>query len=297
MTISQLRYFIAICDNGSNMTKAAESLHISQSTLSKSINDLEQELGVLLFNRANRKIELTPSGVILMNHARDVLNRFDELPSLVNHRGRSQLLIGIHPSPMFFMLKLLDDFVSEHPDITVLIDPHIKRRPKMVEEVTHGTHDAAVIVYRPEVYQPDTRVLNLLPLKDTDNIYIVSKSHPLASKKTVTYREIAQYPLYGYIFQAQDHFSAAGIQPKMVTSLSDPRMMAAMLEHGESGVITLREFTKFIPDGVVLELEEKSPASIAAISLKEPVPAKRRVVDALMKYLDEHRDKIRYMFE
>ncbi len=297
MTISQLRYFIAICDNDTNMTKAAESLHISQSTLSKSINELETELGVLLFNRTNRKIELTSNGIIVMKHSRDVLNRFDELPTLVNQHGRSQLMIGIHPSPMFFMLKLLDDFVSEHPDITVLIEPHDKRRAQLTDAVTNGRLDAAVIVYRPKAYQPDTQALNLLPLKDTDNIYIVNKKHPLAHKKSVTYREIAEYPLYGYIFQARDMFASMGIQPKMTTAVSDPRVMAAMLEHGDGGVITLRDFVRFIPNGVVLELEENSPAKAAAISLRDPAPAKRRAIETFMGYLHDNKDKLRYIFE
>lgn len=73
MEIRVLKYFLTVANVG-NITKAASILHLTQPTLSRQLMDLEGELQQKLFSRGNRKIELTPEGIILKKERKKLLN-------------------------------------------------------------------------------------------------------------------------------------------------------------------------------------------------------------------------------
>ena len=76
MDIKTLRYFLQICEDGS-FSKASKSLYISQQGLSKSISNLEKEIGVPLFNRTSSGNQLTEYGEYLKNKASTIVYQFD----------------------------------------------------------------------------------------------------------------------------------------------------------------------------------------------------------------------------
>lgn len=78
MELRQLRYFVAVADT-LNFSRASESLYVSQSALSKQIADLEQELGVILFQRDKRTVELSQAGRLLLGEAKAILLRSEKL--------------------------------------------------------------------------------------------------------------------------------------------------------------------------------------------------------------------------
>lgn len=86
MELRQLRYFAAVADT-LNFSRAAEGLFISQSALSKQISDMEQELGVLLFQRSKHSVELTEAGRLMLDEAHTILLRMGKLPSLLQSRS------------------------------------------------------------------------------------------------------------------------------------------------------------------------------------------------------------------
>ena len=75
MTLQQLRYAIAVADNGS-MNEAAKKLFISQPSLSGMIKDLEEELDIQIFLRSNRGILITPEGMEFLGYARQVMEQY-----------------------------------------------------------------------------------------------------------------------------------------------------------------------------------------------------------------------------
>ena len=77
MEIRILRYFLEIARAG-NMTRAAETLHVSQPTLSKQMKDLELELGKKLFRRSSTSLSLTDEGMLLRKRAEDILDMVDK---------------------------------------------------------------------------------------------------------------------------------------------------------------------------------------------------------------------------
>ena len=87
MELRHLRYFVAVAEQGS-VSKAARHVHVSQPALSRQIRDLEADLGVPLFDRVARRVELTAEGEDLLRHGRDVLAQAESV------RERARALRG-----------------------------------------------------------------------------------------------------------------------------------------------------------------------------------------------------------
>jgi DNA-binding transcriptional LysR family regulator len=94
MELRHLRYFVAVAEE-QNVSRAAKRLHVSQPPLSRQIRDLEQELGIRLFERSAKAIRLTTAGRIFLLEARAVLQRADDAVAFtkaVAHRKRSRMV-------------------------------------------------------------------------------------------------------------------------------------------------------------------------------------------------------------
>ena len=117
MDIRVLRYFLAVARE-ENITRAAESLHISQPSLSKQLMALESQLGKPLFLRGKRKIVLTEAGVLLRQRAEDIVALLDKTqaelradPALLG----GEIAVGGHPD--IRLLRTAAGLRQEHPDI------------------------------------------------------------------------------------------------------------------------------------------------------------------------------------
>jgi DNA-binding transcriptional LysR family regulator len=103
MTLTQLRYLVAIADSGLNITQAAGRVYATQPGLSKQIKRLEDELGFLVFQRRGRSLEaLTAAGAQVLDHARRVLAEAGQIRALaLAHRraGNVHRLSGTAPPP------------------------------------------------------------------------------------------------------------------------------------------------------------------------------------------------------
>ena len=109
MEIRQLKYFAAVADT-LNFSRAAETLFISQSALSKQIADLERELGMVLLQRDKRSVRLTPAGKVFLNEAKVILMRMDTIPILLKNIEKKEehnVFIGVEnrvgDSPIFHL--------------------------------------------------------------------------------------------------------------------------------------------------------------------------------------------------
>ena len=145
--MKHLRAFVAVAEE-LNFTRAAERLHLAQQALSTQIRQLEERVGERLLERTTRKVELTPAGEAMLEHARTVLGGADRAVAAARAAGGDgplRLTIGfLVPADHEPMRAALDLFAERRPDVEVLIhfgevvDPSVGLRD--------GLADVAVVV-------------------------------------------------------------------------------------------------------------------------------------------------------
>lgn len=144
--LRQLEYFCTVARSGS-FTKAADELGIAQPTLSEQIAKLEKGLGAPLFERLNRRIELTPLGQAILGKAQALIEDAAALPEYFEHLQdgvRGPLRVGAIPTILpYFVTPLLKGFMERYPEV----DLHVREgtTAELVEQVLEGLIDLAVL--------------------------------------------------------------------------------------------------------------------------------------------------------
>ncbi len=183
MEIQILNYFLEIAREG-NMTRASKSLHISQSSLSKQMKELENELGKPLFIRTRQGLSLTDEGMLLRKRAEDIVAMVDkttaEFASLDEITG-GDIHIGCAESYLIkYLARGIKTFKANYP----LLKFHLFSGDTslVTEHLDRGLLDFAVIVE-----PPDLSKYNYIEIPDTDKWgLVIKKDHPLASKSEIT---------------------------------------------------------------------------------------------------------------
>jgi DNA-binding transcriptional LysR family regulator len=124
LELRQLRYFAAVARER-NFTRAAEMLHIAQPPLSRQIQQLECELGVMLIERGSRPLRLTDAGRLLLEQAAQVLERVEEMKAItqrLHEVERPRFRIGFVPSVLYGRLpELIRSYRAARPGVELLL--------------------------------------------------------------------------------------------------------------------------------------------------------------------------------
>ena len=193
MEIRHLRYFLAVARE-ENMTRAAEMLHVSQPTLSKTLKALEEELGKKLFTRHSFSIELTDEGMLLRDRAEDLIAMADkieqEFVSLDDVTG-GDLYLGLAESYQIrYLARVLGRLKSVYPSMNYHITSGDTEQ--VTEKLDKGLLDFAVICE-----PPDERKYNYIEFPETDIWGVVMPSdHPLSARESVTVDNLVGQPLF-----------------------------------------------------------------------------------------------------
>jgi DNA-binding transcriptional LysR family regulator len=101
MELRHLRYFVAVAETENVLRASTQKLHVSQPAVSRQIRDLEDELGVQLFERSGKAVSLSDAGSLFLKEARAILERTDEAVRNVRafaHTGETELHVGYTPA-------------------------------------------------------------------------------------------------------------------------------------------------------------------------------------------------------
>ena len=143
MDIRVLRYFLTVARE-ENITRAAESLHITQPSLSKQIMELEQELGKQLLVRGKRKLTLTDDGVLLRKRAEEIVALLEKTEQELSADTALGGKISIGGLPGKRVLQAAAELRAEHPDVS--FDFYSGDACEIIERLDHGSLDFAVLL-------------------------------------------------------------------------------------------------------------------------------------------------------
>lgn len=238
MTLTQLRYLVAIADSGLNITLAAERVHATQPGLSKQLKHLEDELGMQLFVRKGRSLAaVAAAGDRVLMHARRILQEATNIRSLAaDQRGEHAgelVLATTHTQSRFVLPAAIARVKREFPQVTVHLRPAAEG--DVLEQLALGQADLAVISTSGAAPQGGLAV----PLFRWRRQILVPRAHALAALDCApTLAQLAEWPLVTYesSLRAQSSlrktFAAAGHEPQLAMTARDADLIKTYVRAG-----------------------------------------------------------------
>ncbi|WP_287597692.1 LysR substrate-binding domain-containing protein [Thermomonas sp.] len=237
MTLTQLRYLVAIADSGFNITQAAEKVHATQPGLSKQLKQLEDELGFQLFLRKGRSLEgVAPAGVKVIEHARRILAEAANIRSYAaNERGEYSgrlLLATTHTQARYVLPKVIAELTRRYPKVSV--DLFAAGDAEVLEKLGEADFGLISTAGGP----PPTSGM-AVPLFRWQRVLLVQNTHPLASLgRPPSLVELARHPLISYESSTlpesslQRAFAASGVTPLIAMTARDANLIKTYVRTG-----------------------------------------------------------------
>jgi DNA-binding transcriptional LysR family regulator len=291
--LRQLRYFVAIAEEGS-LTRAAARLHIAQQSLSQQVRTLEAQLGVTLFERSSRGVTLTDVGAVLLREARPVLARAERAAEAVQRAARGEqgeLRVGfLSTVANYFMPPVVRAFRERHPGVALHTED--LTIAALVAGLRDGTLDAG-LSRPPLVDDLATEVVLREPVAA-----VLPEGHRLAGRAELALADLADepwvltprssWPPWHKLFD--EDFARAGYRPRVVQRGTTPQGLLALVAAGV-GVTRLMLSARSLRDGgvvfVPLAGEEADVVLVWREDAPNPIlPALRGVVHEVARTID-----------
>ncbi len=264
MNVNQLKYFKAVCKH-KNITKAAQELHIAQPSLSNAIKELENEFGVTLFNRINRRIFLTNEGHYFLNKAHHLLNCFenfqDEMLDL-GSKKKDHIRVGI-PSIMgtFLLPKIFTCFHDLHHDIHLEFFEYASI--DAVKMLSNDAIDFAFILLDDDI----SASFETKKVLETEVCFCVNSQNPLSSEKIITFDQIKSTPI-ALLLEGSYHY-------KVISKKYKEKNSTPMIILHSNQLSTIQYFLEKNMAATFLYKEIfKDNSNIVSIPLKDPIKTK-----------------------
>jgi DNA-binding transcriptional LysR family regulator len=177
ITFRQLQIYEAVAQTQS-YTRAAERLFMTQPAVSMQMKQLEETVGLDLFERQGKKIVITRAGEKLRKHANKIINRFEALQNSINKfkKGQhEQIKISAATTANHFVTHMMAEFSRQHQDINITLD--ITNRETLVTQLQNYDPDFVIMGEPPSKLDLDSRLIMENPL-----IVIASPQHPVVKK-------------------------------------------------------------------------------------------------------------------
>ena len=192
MEFRVLRYFLTVAREGS-ITAAANSLHLTQPTLSRQLQDLEKELGQKLFVRGKYKVSLTPEGMMLRKRAEEIVDMVDKTESefrAIKEIIGGDIYIGCgETESMKYVAEVMTELQSHYPEIKFHI--YSGNAEDVTEKLDRGLLDFGILIQPIDLSRYDTLTI---PHKDVWGV-VMRKDSPLAKKDCVELVDLVGVPL------------------------------------------------------------------------------------------------------
>ncbi len=231
----QLRYFVAAADAG-QFSQAALKVHVSQSAITAAVSQLEQSMGVSLFERQPYGVALTAEGHRFAQHARHILDTLQDAlsePLFQGHSMQGRVRIGASYTVLgYFLPPLLARFKRSYPQMEIeLIDMD---RQSIEEAVSTSDLDLglAIVSNTPDLARFEHQVL----IRSRRQLWLASQ-HPLMSASSISLEDVAEH---AYILAAVDegetstrrYWHSRGLEPKVAFKTTSMEALRGLVAHG-----------------------------------------------------------------
>ncbi|GFI48595.1 HTH-type transcriptional regulator CysB [Lachnospiraceae bacterium] len=213
MTLTQLRYVIALADTHS-MNKAARALFISQPSLSQAVRELEEEIGVTLFDRNNRGVRTTPEGEEFLGYARQVVEQYRLVEDRYIEKKNSKKRFSVSMQHYTFAVKAFVELVKQFGMDEYEFAVHETKTYEVIENVKNFRSEIGILY----INDFNRAVLEKL-FRESElefhailncGIYVYMwKGHPLAEKQEISLEELDEYPCLSFDQGANNSFYLA----------------------------------------------------------------------------------------
>lgn len=274
MTLNQIVYFqtVARCQH---FRLAASELNISQPSLSRSISNLEDELGIVLFERKGRTVTLTKYGRIFLEHADRILNDValaeKQMKRLAGSSGHVDIAY-VFPLAAWYIPHMVRQFLAGGSNEKISFNFHQTNTYEMVNGLKAENYD---VIFG--AYVEDEPGIQFVPILKQEMIIITPLGHPLASKENVSLKDLEGYPVIGYDRNSGlgkftlRTYASYSLQPNIICESPDENAIASLV--AEDFGIAL------IADVDILEYFQLEKLHLTDISLQHTV---------YMGYLRDH---------
>lgn len=238
MKLQQLKYLLAIVDNGLNITAAAERLYTSQPGVSKQLKLLEEELGLQLFTRKGKSLgSITAAGHQVIDRARVIMREAENIRSLAaDYYQEEEGALSIattHTQARYVLPDIIAEFRKRYPRIG--LDLHQGTSEQIADMIAANDIDFAIATGSKDLFAN----LLLIPSYRWDRSIVVPKGHELTQLgRKITLHDLAKYPLVTYVFSfggqssLKRAFEDEGLEPDVVFTARDADVIKTYVRMG-----------------------------------------------------------------
>ena len=238
MKLQQLKYVLAIVDNGLNITAAAEKLFTSQPGVSKQLKLLEEELGLQLFARKGKSLgSITPAGEQVIERARFIMGEAENIRTLAASYFQEEegtlSIATTHTQARYVLPDVVRQFRNRYPRVGLNL--HQGTSEQIADMVSANDIDFAIATGSHDLF----RDLLLVPSYHWDRKVIVPHDHELTKlDRKITLRDLAKYPLVTYVFSfggqssLKRAFVEQGLNPDVVFTARDVDVIKTYVRMG-----------------------------------------------------------------
>lgn len=202
MTLLQLKYAITI-DEERSMRRAARKLYVSQPRLSVAIKELEEELGITIFNRVHSGVVTTNEGREFLAHARNIMDEYSVLEVKYAGRRESRTTFSVSMQHYMFAVEAYIQLIREYAEDQYYFTVKETRTNEVISDVKNYKSEVGVIAINPLNRSMMRGFLGECKLTFHElfrrGTYVyVSKEHPLADREEISLNDLQEYPYLAY---------------------------------------------------------------------------------------------------
>ena len=228
MTLTQLRYVIAIAETKS-INKAAEQLYVSQPSLTSAVQELEKELGIILFNRSGRGVTLTNDGAEFLLYARQLYGQYETILEKYGENGSLKKKFGVSTQHYSFAVKAFVDMAKQFDMSKYEFAIRETKTAEVISDVSTMKSEIGVLYLSDFNRKSMEKLLRSAGLEfhhliDCQAYVYLWKNHPLAGEESISFSQLSDYPCLAF---EQGDNSSFYLAEEILSTNEYPRIIRA----------------------------------------------------------------------